>query len=400
MSLARSTNKSFNILIDLALGSVGKGAISPRLAEIHGYQHISCHNAPNAGHTAVIGDVKFVSKAIPTPLILNRARGKNLAGFLSPGCAFNPWQVVKEWLECNKPKLIIHDRALIVTDEHAARERSGAESTKHLASTMQGSGTALSDKVLRKPNTRMARHLPEALGEMVSRLPKEEWADNDDRIEQFLNQVQIVDGAMFRELTFDAMSSGNGILHEGSQGFGLSINHGPHFPNCTSRDCDTATAMSYMAVPPKSVNNVWGAIRAGHYIRVGNVVENGNTVGYSGDGYADSREITWEELGTSAGMPPSEIKKLSERELTTVTGRLRRVFTQSDTGLADAVRTCGVTALAVNFIQYISWEDAGKRSWGDLSAKSRAYIDDVEDKLQVPVSMVGTGAEHNDYIWR
>ncbi len=390
MSTLKNKN-SFHLLLDLACGSCGKGAISPRLAEIHGFHNISCHNLPNAGHTVRMEGRKFVSKAIPTPCFL-QAFGTSMVGFVSPGCGFAPQQIVKEWVECGKPDLIIHDRAVLVLPRHAAMEREGKFSTKHLASTMQGSAAASMEKMMRLPQASLARDLPEELERLIGEKLVDEKEAHD-----FLDKVTIADGSFFREMVFTALDEG-GILHEGSQGFALSLNHGLDYPYTTSRDCDTGQALSYMGVPPQRVGEVWGVIRAGHMIRVGNVVEDGVQKGYSGDGYYDQKELTWKELGTRAGMDDEQAEGLLKTELTTVTGRLRRVFTESFHGTQQAIRTCGVTQLVVNFIDYINVEDYGKTKVEDLTRKSRAYLDQVQEQYGLPVTMVGTGPEHHQYI--
>ncbi len=403
---AATAPKNFHILVDLLAGSCGKGAVSPRMVEILDVNHVSSHNLPNAGHTAVLGtgpdSLKFISKAIPTPMILQKAKGRKMTGFISPGSGFNPLQLLKEWEECGRPDLVIHDRAVLVLPSHAEAERSGRMSTKHLASTMQGSATAQVDKMMRNLACKLARDLPEIMGRLIyatSATDQEAYKRQDASAAAFFDHAQIVSGSLFRDLTFAALE-GNGIVHEGSQGYALSLNHGLEWPYTTSRDCDTSTAAAYMAIPPQRVGEVWGLIRAGHMIRVGNVVEDGVTKGVSGGGYPDQQETTWQALATGANMPTDVAESLLNKELTTVTGRLRRVFTESRMGIADAIRTTGTTRLIVNFIGYINWEDQGKRNLADLSPKSRAYIDRLEEEHQVPVSMIGTGAEHGDYIWR
>jgi adenylosuccinate synthase len=101
-------------------------------------------------------------------------------------------------------------------------------------------------------------------------------------------------------------------------------------------------------------------------------------------------------------MPEYEAKKLVERKLTTVTKRLRRVSTFSWIGLEDAVATNGATKLSLNFVQYLDWKDNGLRGGREafrmLSKKTRAFIDRIESIVNVPVVLIGTGADHEDII--
>ncbi len=406
-----------NFILDQAWGSSGKGKISTYLADKYGITNVSSANLPNAGHSAVFSDgTKFVAKAIPTALILKKVNGLGMVGFISPGSGFSPKQLLKEWYECGKPKLFVHDRALYVTDQHAAREREGQDSTKHIASTMQGSGTALSDKILRKPDASVVASVPlsqviretlvaqasSSIFEWEKHFPEVRSSYVEGLIEEAIEKIQVVPAMQFRNLTHSIIESGNTWLHEGSQGYALSIDHGSHYPSCTSRNCTLQAAMDYMAIPPSMLGDVWLNVRT-YSIRVGNVVESDGTVsGYSGDFYEDCKELTWDEIAKSSGMPPEEANKLAERERTTVTKRIRRVSTMSWIGLRDAVRVNGVTKISVNFVQYLNWKDngvkGGKEMLSTLSKETRTFIDKVEEVAGVPVELIGTGALHDEII--
>jgi len=392
----------FNVLLDQHAGSSGKGAMSSRLAEKYNIGYVSSANYPNAGHTIQLGDRKFIAKAIPTACGLHAFQGRDIVGFISPGSGFSWGQLLKEWKECGFPKLKIHDRASVVRDEHKRREESGANSTRHIASTMQGSGAALSDKMMRLPTA-----------SLVGSGDFNWWHQTDPGFQAFFwerpelravfeEKIQVEPALEFRRLVQGIISAGNTWLHEGSQGYALSIDHGIQYPYTTSRNCDTQMALSYMGIAPQLLGDVYLNLRT-FPIRVGNVYEaDGTQSGYSGDWYTDQTETTWEAVAAGAGMPESEARALSERERTTVTKRVRRVSTFSWIGLEDAVKTCGATKLCVNFPQYLDWNDyglrGGKEAFNQLSQKTREFIDRCETVAQIPVVMVGTGADHRDLI--
>jgi adenylosuccinate synthase len=384
----------FNVVIDGLWGSSGKGKVSTWLADRFSTTRVSSSNFPNAGHTAAFADgTKFIAKAIPTSAILKRTHGLGMECFLSPGSGFSWPQLVKEWKESGKPAIRIHERASIVTDDHAKREREGSDSTVHIASTMQGSAAAIVDKVLRRADCKLAWN---TVGEMKDFL-------EGSLAEEFADAVSVIPGDQFRSLVqHQVLDQGQTWMHEGSQGYSLSIDHGSHYPYCTSRNCTVQQALDHMAMPAQSLGDVYVNLRT-YPIRVGNVVdENGNQKGYSGDFYDDCKEMTWEQVAAESGMPPEEAKKLAERERTTVTKRIRRVCNFSFVGLRDAVRTNGATKLCVNFIQYVDWADAGKKggreAFNTLSKKSREFITRVEETANVPVVLVGTGALHDEMI--
>jgi adenylosuccinate synthase len=382
----------FNVLLDQAWGSSGKGKTSAWLADHFGVTAVSSSNFPNAGHTARFSDgTKFIAKAIPTAAILKRAKGIGIKCFISPGSGYDPQQLVKEWEECGKPKLFIHERASIVTPEHKMREASGLDSTKHVASTMQGTAAAIVDKILRREDVILARN-GSTLNAFLEHGHGEEIANNN---------VEIVEAMQFRNLTHSMISNGKTWLHEGSQGYALSIDHGSHYPYCTSRNCTLQAAMDHMAIPPSMIGDVYLNLRS-YPIRVGNVIENGLQLGFSGGFYSDCEELTWEEVARRSGMPQEQAAILSEQERTTVTKRIRRVCTFSSIGLQDAVRVNGVTKLVLNFIQYINWKDqgikGGKEALMKLSKESREFISKIENSVNIPVVLIGTGADHEDMI--
>ena len=383
-----------NIIIDESWGSSGKGKLSAYLADKYGVIHSSSSNYPNAGHTVLFeSGFKFVAKAIPTAMALKKEKGIGIKGFISPGSGFDPKQLFKEWVISGKPELFVHSRASIVTEDHARRERDGNESTKHIASTMQGSGTAIADKVLRKKDVLLAGGVPVSSWDIGEATPKDK--------EEFNESVHVVDAYEFRNLVHSIVDNGSTWLHEGSQGYALSIDHGTHYPQCTSRNCTVQAAMDHMAIPAQKLGDVYLNMRS-FPIRVGNVVENGVQLGYSGDFLPDSKELTWEEVASSSGMPPEEVKALAERERTTVTKRIRRVATRSDILLRDAVRVNGVTKLAMNFVQYWNWKDAGlkggRSAFEKLSKETRQQLAHIEELVNIPVTIIGTGAAHEDVI--
>lgn len=398
-----------NILLDCFWGSSGKGKTSAWLADHYNVTHVSSSNYPNAGHTAAFRDgPKFIAKAIPTAAILKKVNGSGMKCYISPGSGFTWFQLFKEWVECGRPEIFIHSRASIVTEEQKRRESEGQDSTKHIASTMQGSGTAISDKIMRRPDVLLAGGAAKNFKGLIELLQHNDVLINEieqanpGTLEDFYEKVQILDAQEFRNVTHSVVRNGNTWLHEGSQGYALSIDHGSHYPHCTSRNCTVQAAMDHMATPPAMVGDVYLNLRS-KPIRVGNVTDpSGTQVGYSGDFYPDCQELTWEQIAAESGMPEEEAKKLSERERTTVTKRIRRVSSFSFLGLRDAVQTNGATKLILNFVQYMNWKDSGLKggrdSFNKLSKETRNLIDQIESAVNVPVVLIGTGALHDEMI--
>lgn len=364
-----------NLIVDGTHGSSGKGKIATYLADRDRPEILLSTNMPNAGHTAVLPNVKFISKILPTPAILNSDTYRPIV-VLGASSSFFLERLFQEIEECKllKSQVIIHPRAGIVTAEHAERERGTLDGPKSIASTMQGCGTFLSDKILRRPGLKLAKDFPELAG-MVAQ----------EYLPFLLREHMRVQGKT--------------LFGEVSQGIGLDIHHGSHYPNCTSRSCTPMQFLTDLGLTHRDVGDVYLNLRT-YPIRVGNIVEDGKTLGYSGDFYADAQEVTWEEVGKRSGMPAEETAKLFTNEKTTVTKRLRRVFEFSDEGLRRSVAVSGANKISLNFVQYIDWKADKIRGSNimDLPQKVRDFVVRIERVSGLPVTLIGTGADNADII--
>lgn len=365
-----------NFVVDGFHGSSGKGKIAAYLASRDRPRILLSTNMPNAGHTAMLAGQKFISKILPTAAILNKwLYNYKPIVVLGGSSSFYLERLLLETKECelDPSQLIIHPRAGVVLPEHAQRERETLDGPKSIASTMQGCATFMSDKILRKPGVKLAKDYTELM-EYVAK-----------------GYVPIV--------LRDMLKNGDTILAEVSQGVGLDILHGSHYPNCTSRCCTPMQFATDFGINPADFGEVYLNTRP-YPIRVGNVVEDGKVIGYSGDFFSDAQEITWEEIGRRAGMPNEEIKKLLSTEMTTVTKRLRRVFEFSEEGLEKAVAVTGATKLVLNFAQYIDWKAHKVTEYKHLPKSVKDYVAHLEEITGLPVALIGTGISNEDMIDR
>jgi adenylosuccinate synthase len=152
-----------------------------------------------------------------------------------------------------------------------------------------------------------------------------------------------------------------------------------------------------MGISPKFLGDVYLVLRP-YPIRVGNVIEDGVQQGYSGGGYDDQVEIDWEEIARKSGMPLEYATILREKEKTTVTKRVRRVFSFSKRQLREAVMVNGATKLALNFANYIDWACFASSSRDKLTTKILDFIKMLEDDAGIPVTLVGTGPQYDHVI--
>jgi|14_taG_2_1085336.scaffolds.fasta_scaffold13308_5 adenylosuccinate synthase len=307
-----------DILVDLQFGSTGKGLLAGMLALSGKYDIVVNANMPNAGHTFIDGEdgIVHINKVLPSGHV-----APNVKVCLGPHSVFSYEQLFKEirFAESHnikiRDRLLIHPCATLLSPEHKEAEEN---SLSGISSTMQGSATATIDKMMRS-----AGSMP--------------IAGMDERLEPY-----IVDQGTWGRMMNDA----KGILVEGSQGYSLGINT-VHYPYTTSRSCTPAAFMDYCGVPIRCMRDIIGVMRT-FPIRVGNTDD-----GYSGHGYPDQEELEW----TQFGVVP---------ETTTVTGRIRRIFSFSNMQLEDALNECQPNKIFLNFCNYCEDEDELKSMVEDI----------------------------------
>lgn len=295
-----------NISADGQFGSCGKGLLNEYIG-LNNHVDIAVSNASaNAGHTFYYNGKKYVVKHIPVSGIVN----KRSTIYLCAGAIINPAILLDEidGYDIDPSRICIHPRCAIISDEDISSERNESSATTKLASTQSGVGSALSRKILR--SAKLAKDIPE-LESMVSDLDLQ-WL----------------------------LDQGCTALMEVPQGMDLSLNAGYAYPYCTSRDITPSSAMADAIVHPSYIGNIMLVIRT-FPIRVGNIIKDGREIGNSGEFWDDSIETTWEQLGVDA-------------EITTVTGRVRRVASFSYSQYKKALSIFKPNYILLNFANYLN----------------------------------------------
>lgn len=293
-------------IVDLQFGSTGKGLIAGYLSQKNNYDVVVSANMPNAGHTFVdqFGH-KWINKVLPSGVY---SPGLEFI-MIGPGAVFDIAQLDKEIKELHdrvktRPMVLVHPNAGILLPQHKEVEQN---TLSGIASTMQGSMEAMFHKMRRGEHSNIV-------------------ANHADDVRRTGAVVANHRGWM------DIMAAAKNILVEGSQGYSLGINAG-FYPYCTSRDCTVHRLLADCGVSNAGRLRVVGTARV-HPIRVGNTSD-----GYSGPFYHDQKELTWEMLGQTP-------------ETTTVTGRIRRVFSFSVTQIREAMLANNVDDVFLNFCNY------------------------------------------------
>lgn len=311
--------KNTTIICDLQFGSTGKGACVGYIAMKDRPDTVITAWTPSAGHTFIDKNGrKFVHCMLANGVVSPALQTVMIA----PGSVIDLDRLQMEIEQCKDlvfgKRLVIHRNAAVVDQRHRDIEN---VTMTGIGSTKKGSGAALVEKV--------QRQVPDVItvGSMEAKVL--------DMLRGIVS-VEIVDTAGWVE----HLNTAHRILIEGAQGFSLGINSG-FYPFTTARECTPAQIMSDTLVSMNRVAKVVGVMRT-FPIRVANRYnEVGEMIGWSGPGYPDQEEITWEQVG-------------QKPEFTTVTQLQRRVFTFSWEQTRQALSICAPDEIFLSFCDYMS----------------------------------------------
>lgn len=347
LSEAGVFDKGAHFIVDGQFGSTGKGLMASVYAEA-GRDRISMvttNAGPNSGHTAYspVDGSKIVTRQIPVASVVLRQLGEQVCCHLNAGAVIDPDVLEQEMAEFRMgfPYLTVHPNAAVITDLDRKIESGG--STAAIASTGKGVGSAISRKIMRGGNVMQSLvRDKKPLGAMVSSYPPAGYPV---------------------------------ILVETAQGFSLGVNQ-RFYPYCTSRECTVMQAAADAEISWDVIRSVIACYRT-YPIRVGNTEQ-----GSSGPCYPDQQETTWEAIGV-------------EPEYTTVTKRLRRVFTWSREQFKESVIANRPTVLFLNFMNYLpddKWDeffDMVLSDYEEVSAGTRW-------ENFTPLVLISTGPRNSD----
>lgn len=331
-----------HVMVDGQYGSTGKGVLGAWLAAAAKNDRIEfdgviSNAGPNSGHTFYHGTEKHVLKQLPTFAVASALLGVHIPVFLDAGAIIDPDVLLAEARKYNTVEINIHPNAVVISAAMKESECSGTIAA--VAGTRSGTGAALARKVERDPTVTWS-HFSKSI--VVPRNVRTYYGNFDTERHRYFVEV--------------------------SQGFSLGI-HDAFYPKVTSRECTVMQAITDARIPPRHVAKTYMVMRT-YPIRVGDV--DGHS---SGDYYADQKEVSW-----------ADIKQAPE--LTTVTQRVRRVFTFSEQQAIDAIRANDPDLVFMNFMNYLT-EDGERGMMEQLDKLQK--IAHKEFKI-----LLGYGATSND----
>ncbi|MDC0229271.1 adenylosuccinate synthetase, partial [Nitrosopumilus sp.] len=170
-----------------------------------------------------------------------------------------------------------------------------------------------------------------------------------------------------------ALSANQNVLVEGTQGTFLSLWHGT-YPFVTSKDVTASGICADVGLGPTKVDEVIVVFKS-YVTRVGTGPL--------------AKELSLEEA-----------EKKNWSEFGTVTGRQRRAA-DFDFDLARrAIMLNGATQISITKLDVLFTDCAGKTSFDELSEDAKSFIKNIENELNTPVTIIGTGPAINDVVDR
>ena len=427
-------NKPSNItaIVGAQWGDEGKGKITDFFAGEADFV-VRFHGGNNAGHTVIVDGDTYKLHLIPSGVLYEHP-----VSVIGNGVVIDPAALIKEinYLRDKgvEAKLKISDRAHVIMPYHIEMD---VALTKHqgtlaAGSTKRGIAPVYGDK--------MYRHGIRIIDITESDIFREKldkaFSFNQTLIKAFghsstLNKEEIFDqyikyGETLKPYISDtsvdlynAHKKGSAILFEGAQGISLDVDHGV-YPHTTSSNTVAGHIASGTGVSFRDINRIIGVTKA-YLSRVGQ-----------------------SPLPTELNGQEAETLRDKGSEYGTTTGRPRRVGWLDLVQVRQAVRTNGLTEIALTKLDILSgfselpichaYNVGGKQitempaslsqyrkakpiyktlpGWGNLTSDMidkgfkalpstlQQYVKHIEDQVDCPITIISMGPQRHETIIR
>ncbi len=419
-----------DVILGLQWGDEGKGKIVDFLADQY---DVVCRfqGGPNAGHTIVIGDNKYVLHTIPSGIFR-----QNILNLVGNGVVLDPITFDKEIAKLEAANIPFKDRLLIAKKAHlilpthrmldAASE--AAKGKEKIGSTLKGIGPTYMDKTGRNGlrigdimlpdfKNRYERLKNKHLG-LLKAYPaidfnleeeEEKWMVCIDKLRAFKQ----VNGEYFIN---EQIKAGKKVLAEGAQGSMLDIDFGT-YPFVTSSNTITAGVCTGLGIAPQLIGDVIGITKA-YCTRVGS----GPFPSELHDETGEQLRKLGHEFGATTGRPRRcgwiDLPQLKYTIM--INGVTKIVLTKLDVlndfeniSVADKYLYDGSShdelpyditgvEMSVNVSEKAGWNQTldGITDYNNLPETAQDYVKFLEKELDTPVSMVSTGPKRSELIVR
>lgn len=420
-----------DVLLGLQWGDEGKGKIvdvlAPKYDVVARFQ-----GGPNAGHTLEFDGIKHVLHQIPSGIF--REKTKNIIG---NGVVLDP-VVFKKEIEALKKfnldifqNLFISKKATLILPTHRLLDQAyeQAKGEGKIGSTLKGIGPTYQDKIGRT-GLRIGDVLSSTFKERFKKLTEGHlkiladlrypdtynWSELESSFFEaieFLKQFRLVESEY---LINQELKSGSTILAEGAQGSLLDIDFGS-YPFVTSSNTISAGACTGLGVAPRHIGEVFGIFKA-YSTRVGSGPFPTELLNEDGDRMRKEGN----EFGSTTGRPRRcgwiDIPSLKYSIM--INGVTQLFMMKADVlSIFPTIKVCTKYQLADGTTtEMLPYELIHERitpvyeelpGWNvnlkglesdNLPEALNQYIDFLEKHLQVPITMISTGPDRKQTIFR
>ena len=416
------------VVVGAQWGDEGKAKVIDLLSKEHGWV-VRYQGGHNAGHTVVVGDERYALQLIPSGILYDHVVPVIANGVVVDlPTLFNEIDTLEERrISCQR--LVVSSRAHLIFPWHQAWDalaEQGRGDAK-IGPTLKGIGPAYADKA-RRVGIRVGEVLAPAdfAAEVRVRAGIESQAlvaaggealDIDELVDQFVALAARLAPYVGDTVTLlhDALESGDHLLLEGAQATFLDLDHGT-YPFVTSSNPTAGGACAGTGLGPRHIDRVVGITKA-YTTRVGA----GPFPTELLDEHGDRLVEIGREFGTVTGRRrrPGWIDCVMLRHAARINSLTEIALTKLDVlDTFETVKVCvGYTVdgerishypdraqqlarVVPEYVELPGWqrELRSVRQPTELPAAAQTFVELVQSQVGVPISVVGVGAERDDYL--
>lgn len=418
-----------DVLLGLQWGDEGKGKIvdvmAPQYDVVARFQ-----GGPNAGHTLEFDGIKHVLHQIPSGIF--RETTRNVIGngvVLDPIVFRAEIEKLQKYNLKVKQNLFISKKATIILPSHKLLDRAyeQAKGEQKIGSTLKGIGPAYQDKIGRQ-GLRVGDILADDFLTRFRKLTDCHFdilkgygveADRKALEEEFMEAVAFLREFKLIESEYflnQELKRGSSILAEGAQGALLDVDFGS-YPFVTSSNTVTAGACTGLGIPPKHIGEVYGIFKA-YCTRVGSgpfptelLDEQGELMRKQGNEFGSTtgrpRRCGWIDLPalkysimingvTQLLMMKADVLNVFPRIKVCTKYQLKN-GTLTDVLPFELIHEQIVPV----YDELPGWNcDLAGISGEEMPEALRNYIDYLEKNLSVPITLISTGPDRTQTVYR
>src|SRR5688572_7769558 len=418
-----------DVLLGLQWGDEGKGKIvdvlAPKYDVVARFQ-----GGPNAGHTLEFDGIKHVLHQIPSGIF--REKTRNVIGngvVLDPIVFKNEIEKLQKYKLNIKGNLFISKKATLILPTHRLLDQAyeKAKGENKIGSTLKGIGPTYQDKIGRQ-GLRIGDILSSTFPDQFKKLTsihfnilkdhdiQYDWSDLEKQFldaVSFLKQFNLIESEYFLN---DELKKGSTILAEGAQGSLLDIDFGS-YPFVTSSNTVSAGACTGLGIAPRNIGEVYGIFKA-YSTRVGS----GPFPTELLDEQGEQMRKQGNEFGSTTGRPRrcGWIDLPSLKYSIMINGVTQLLMMKADVlSIFSTIKVCTnyqlIDGTVTDMLPYelinqkITPIYTELKGWNttlaNISGKSMPlelsqYIDFLEDGLEVPITLISTGPDRTQTVYR